>query len=94
MSSILSPIKMAFKRQERSEKSLNSQEQEEARRNMPLDKRSLEHFGSLHADREGASGFAHQRRPKTDHLLLMQNPCNSPGSKEGHRGGTGNQRLG
>ena len=61
---------------------------------MPLDKRSLEYFGSLHADKEGASGFARQRRPKADHLLLMQNPCNSPWSKEGHRGGSGNQRLG
>lgn len=61
---------------------------------MSLDKRSLEHFESLHADREGASGFADQRRLKADHLLLVQNPCNSLESKEEHRGGTGNQRLG
>ena len=85
MSSVLSPIKISFKRQERSEKkSLNSQEQEEARRNVPLDKRSLEHFGSLHADGERAGGFAEQRRSKADHLLLVQTPCNSLGSKEGH----------
>lgn len=50
---------------------------------MSLDKRSLEHFGSLHADREGASGFADQRRLKADHLLLMQNPCNSLESRQG-----------
>lgn len=51
---------------------------------MRLDKRSLEHFESLHADREGAGGFADQRRLKADHLLLVQTSCNSLGSKEGH----------
>ena len=79
---------------ERSKKSINSQEQEEARKDTILGKRSLAHFGSQHVDGEGVSGFADWRKLKAGHLLLVQNPRKALELKEGFWGGTGNKRTG